>query len=101
MKAVVKAATQVSSAKTEREFLDYFKEESIGVACKPVCGGCRCGQCPIGAKSMSMKDELAYNRFAENLTYEEDGTETDPGPHWRTVYPWVWTNKIFQTIFLL
>ena len=48
MKAIVKAATQVSSAKTEREFLDYFKEESIGVACKLVCGGCRCGQCPIG-----------------------------------------------------
>ena len=59
------------------------------VICKLVYGGCCCGQCPIGAKSMSVKDKLAYNRFAKNLTYEETGSEYDPSPYWRTIYPWI------------
>ena len=61
--------------------------------CKWVCGGCGCGQCLIGAKSMSVKDKLAYNRFIKNLTYEETGSEDDPGPYWRTIYPWIVDKK--------
>ena len=43
MRTAVKSATLVSSAKSEREFLDYFKQDNIGVECNPKCGGCRCG----------------------------------------------------------
>ena len=31
MKTAVKSATLISSAKSEKEFLDYFKEDNIGV----------------------------------------------------------------------
>ena len=89
LRTAVTSATRVSSAKTEKEFLDYFKEESIGVSCVPSCGGCKCGQCPTGAKSMSLKDERAYERFKNNLTYQEHGTKEDPGPYWKTSYPWI------------
>ena len=88
MRTALKSATLVSSAKSEKEFLDYFKEDNIGVDCNPKCGGCRCGQCPIGAKPMSLKDEREYERFKSNLYYEEHGTAEDPGPYWRTSYPW-------------
>ena len=88
MRTAVKSATLVSSAKMEREFLDYFKHDNIGVECNPRCGGCKCGQCPIGSKPMSLKDEREYERFQSNLKYEEDGSMDDPGPYWRTSYPW-------------
>ena len=83
-----RSATLVSSAKSEKEFLNYFKEDNIGVDCNPKCGGYRCGQCPIGAKPMSLKDEAEYERFKSNLSYEEHGTAEDPSPYWRTSYPW-------------
>ena len=88
-RVAVNSATMVSSSKSEREFLDYFKEEAIGVSCIPACGGCKCGRCPTGAKSMSLKDERAYERFKNNLSYQEHGTEEDPGPYWQTSYPWI------------
>ena len=80
MRTVVKSASVVSSVKSEREFLDYFKQENIGVECNPKCGGCRCGQCPVGSKPMSLKDEREYEKFKSNLKYEEGGTADDPGP---------------------
>ena len=88
MRTAVRSATLVSSVKSERDFLDYFKQDNIGVECNPKCGGCRCGQCPVGSKPMSLKDEREYERFKSNLKYEEDGTFDDPGPFWRTSYPW-------------
>ena len=88
MRTAVKSASVISSVKSEKEFLDYFKEDNIGVECNPKCGGCRCGQCPVGAKSMSLKDEREYEKFKSNLKYEKDGTTDDPGPYWRTSFPW-------------
>ena len=88
MRTAVKSAALISSVKSEKEFLDYFKQDNIGVECNPKCGGCRCGQCPVGSKPMSLKDEREYERFKSNLKYEEDGTFDDPGPFWRTSYPW-------------
>ena len=79
MRTAVRNTVMVSFAKSERDFLDYFKEENIGVKCIPRCGGCRCGQCPVGSKPMSLKDEREYKRFNSNLKYERDGTEYDPG----------------------
>ena len=38
---------------------------------------------------MSLKDERAYERFKNNLSYQEHGTEEDPGPYWQTSYPWI------------
>ena len=88
MKTIVKAATLISSAKNEKEFLDYFKEENIGAECNPRCGGCRCGQCASGSKSMSLKNEREYDKFRANMYLDKEGTPNDPGPYWRTKYPW-------------
>ena len=54
--------------------MDYFKEDNIGVECNPKCGGCRCGQCPVGAKPMSLKDEREYEKFKANLMMILDPT---------------------------
>ena len=88
MKSIVKQASMVSVTKTSRDFLDYFKEESIGVECNPRCGGCLCGKCPLGAKQMSLRDERKYERFKSCMEYDVEGTKEDPGPYWRVSYPW-------------
>ena len=76
-------------ALSDREIIQYFKEESIGVECSPKCGSCACGKCAIGDQMMSIKEEKAYHRFRSNMILDKVGTEEDPGPYWRTTYPWV------------
>ena len=44
MRTAIKNTVMVSSAKSERDFLDYFKQDNICVQCNPKCGGCRYGQ---------------------------------------------------------
>ena len=72
----------------EKELLDFFREENIGVECNPRCGNCQCGKCALGTKKMSLKDEREYNNFARRMRYDKEGTENDPGPYWRCSYPW-------------
>ena len=50
MRTIVREATYITPAKSEKELLEYFQEESIGVESSPRCGGCRCGKCPTGTK---------------------------------------------------
>ncbi|KAL1254331.1 hypothetical protein QQF64_016560 [Cirrhinus molitorella] len=52
-----KAETKVAG----REFLDWWKWDSIGTACEPKCGGCRCGNCQPGIKEMTL--EMHLHRF--------------------------------------
>ena len=73
---------------TDKQILDFFKEESIGVECSPKCGGCQCGQCPLDGRQMSIKEEKEYKMFLDNMYLDTDGTSDDPGPYWRTKYPW-------------
>ena len=89
MKASVLEATYVSNSKSEKEFLDFFKEEMIGAECKPRCGGCRCGRCATGAKQMSLKDEKDFEHFKSLMYLDKVGTEKDPGPYWVTRFPWI------------
>ena len=88
MRAVLKEVTHTHTAKTDREILDFFKEESIGAECSPKCGNCLCGKCPLGGKQMSLKDEKDYNNFFEHMRHDKEGTPEDPGPCWRIFYPW-------------
>ena len=87
-RAMVHAATLVNSSKVEKQFMDLLFEDKIGVDCTPKCGGCQCGQCPTGAKPMSLHDEREYVKFKDNLSYNETGSEYDPGPFWETKLPW-------------
>ena len=88
MKVIVKEASFTATAKTDREFLDFFKEESIGVECQPRCGGCRCGKCPTGSKAMTIKEEKDYKKFQSLMSLDPLGTESDPGPYWVSELPW-------------
>ena len=88
LRAAVRSVSLVNSLKSEKEFLDYFKEDAIGVDVKPECGSCRCGQCALGAKPMSLKQERKLEKFKQNLKYEPEGVPHDPGPYWRTSYEW-------------
>ena len=82
----VKRASVVRTL-TDKEILQFFKEESIGAECTPKCGNCECGRCPLGMKPMSLKDEKEYKRFRDNMFLDVDGTTEDLGPYWRTSYP--------------
>ena len=38
---------------------------------------------------MSLRNEKKYETFRNNLTYDAVGTQSDPGPYWRSSLPWV------------
>ena len=54
-------------------------EESIGAQANPTCGGCLCGNCILGGKQMSLKDEKSYNFFFKGMRHNKEGTPEDPG----------------------
>ena len=80
--------TLITKTLTDREILKFFREESIGAETNPKCGSCECGKCALGTQQMSLKEEREYKKFRQNMFLDEVGTEADPGPYWRTSYPW-------------
>ncbi|XP_039456743.1 uncharacterized protein LOC120433854 [Oreochromis aureus] len=77
-----------STSTTSREFLEWWKWDSIGAACEPKCGGCRCGNCQPGGKEMTLAEERELEIIREGLTYVTgDGHSEEP--HWHAKYPWV------------
>ena len=61
----------------------FHSIESLGVACNPSCGGCRCGTCHAGGKNMTLEEEKEYLMIREGLSFDEDSGR------WRASYPWV------------
>ena len=88
MKTLVRQATFAAPIRTDREILNFFEEEQIGVYCEPRCGDCRCGACVLGNKQMSIKEEREYYRFKSLMYLDKCGNKDDPGPYWRTEFPW-------------
>ena len=88
LKAIVSSVTAVSSANIEKQLLDHFEDDSIGVAANPKCGQCQCGQCLLGDKPMSIKMEKLYRQCQDNLVYKPEGNPGDPGPFFETTYQW-------------
>ena len=60
---------------------DFFETESLGVSCTPKCGGCRCGNCHLGSKDYSLKEERELNLIEAGLEH--------CGDHWVAKYPWI------------
>ena len=75
------------TALTNKEVVDWLKWDSIGAACEPVCGGCRCGQCPPGGKEMSLADERELEIIKAGLTFREKDAHSGES-HWDAKYPW-------------
>ena len=59
----------------------FYNIESMGVDCNPKCGGCKCGHCPLGSKSYTLKEERELKLIEEGLQYK--------GDHWVARYPWL------------
>ena len=89
LRATVKEVKRSFATRTDREILEFFKEESIGAQANPACGGCICGNCILGGKQMSLKDEKSYNFFFQGMRHDVEGTPEDPGPYWRIKLPWI------------
>lgn len=78
---------QSNAATTSKDFLKWWEWESIGAACVPRCGGCRCGNCQPGGKEMSLAEEKEMEMVRNGLTYV-NGDHHTPEPHWHAKYPW-------------
>ncbi|XP_032434156.1 uncharacterized protein LOC116729604 [Xiphophorus hellerii] len=76
------------TATTSQDFLEWWRWDSIGTACEPKCGGCRCGNCQPGGKAMTLAEERELEVVKEGLTYNEGDSHTDE-PHWHARYPWL------------
>ena len=44
--------------------------ENIGVECHPKCGGCRCGNCHLGKRDMTISDERELERIKESMHFD-------------------------------
>lgn len=75
------------TAACNKEVLEWLKWDSIGAACDPICGGCRCGKCSPGGKEMSLADEKELEIIKAGLTFKERDNHSDQ-PHWDVKYPW-------------
>ena len=80
-------ATPKFTATSNREFLEWWRWESIGAACEPRCGGCRCGNCQPGGKEMTLAEERELEVIERGLTYIKEDAHS-PSPHWDAKYPW-------------
>lgn len=76
-----------STATTNKEVLEWFRWDSIGAACSPKCGGCKCGKCPPGGKEMTLREERDFEKIKECLTYVLADKHSS-SPHWDAAYPW-------------
>lgn len=85
------ATMQVQESRTSstyQDFLQWWRWDSMGAACEPKCGGCRCGNCQPGGKEMTLAEERELEVVREGLTYVS-GDSHSGEPHWHTRYPWL------------
>ncbi|KAL1250804.1 hypothetical protein QQF64_018600 [Cirrhinus molitorella] len=62
-----------------REFLNWWKWDSIGTACEPKCGGCKCGNCQTGGKEITLSKERELEIKRRGLTYvKADAQSSEP-----------------------
>lgn len=56
-----------TTAIANKEIFEWFRWDSVGAACSPQCGGCKCGRCLPGG--MTLKEEWELEKIKECLTY--------------------------------
>ena len=50
---------------------DFYENESLGVSCNLKCGSCKCGECPIGGKQYTLKQERELSMIEKNLVLKD------------------------------
>lgn len=53
----IKEVSLRSTSATNKEVFEWFKWDSIGAACDPKCGSCKCSKCPPGGKEMTLGED--------------------------------------------
>ncbi|KAK4304812.1 hypothetical protein Pmani_023247 [Petrolisthes manimaculis] len=61
----------------------FFNVESLGTQCTPRCGGCKCGNCPIGSNNYTIKEERELALIDKGLKYDANNKL------WTAHYPWI------------
>ena len=56
--------------------------EALGTEFIPKCGKCQCGNCPLGGKNCSIKEQREMALIERNL-------ELSPNGYWIAGYPWI------------
>ena len=77
---LVKHATILYTKGSFEQFQDI---ESLGVACSPKCGGCRCGKCQTGGKDMTIVEEKEYELIRQGISFNQSTGR------WRANYPYI------------
>lgn len=72
---------------TNKEVFEWFKWDSIGAACSPKCGSCKCGKCSPGGQEMTLGEERELEKIKGCLSYVLADKHSDT-PHWDAAYPW-------------
>ena len=75
------------TAASNAEIVKWLQWDSIGAACDPMCGGCRCAKCAPGGKEMSLAGERELEIIRGGLTFKLGDDHSDK-PHWDARYPW-------------
>lgn len=79
---VVVSQARVNHVRTVDKVIDRFMEvESLGVACTPKCGSCRCEKSPPGGKDLTLKEERELKLIEDGLKFR--------GSYWESSYPWI------------
>ncbi|XP_077949972.1 uncharacterized protein LOC144389412 [Gasterosteus aculeatus] len=81
---------EVTLSKTtasNKEVFEWFKWDSIGAACDPKCGSCKCSKCPPGGREMTLGEERDLEKIKDCLSYVLADKHSD-APHWDAAYPW-------------
>lgn len=81
-------SAETRSTVANKEFLNWWKWDSIGAACEPKCGGCRCGNCQPGGKEMTLSEERELEIIRRGLTFINTDDHSSES-HWDTKYPWI------------
>ncbi|XP_076129224.1 uncharacterized protein LOC143110221 [Alosa pseudoharengus] len=76
-----------STTATNKEVFEWFKWDSIGAACDPKCGSCKCSKCPPGGREMTLGEERDLEKIKDCLSYVLADKHSD-APHWDAAYPW-------------
>ena len=62
---------------------NFITGEELGTECKPKCGGCKCGKCPLPGHTLSFREEQELLMIRSGLIHDEENS------CWVTSYPWV------------
>ena len=62
---------------------DFYNIENLGIGCTPRCGGCKCGNCPLGTQDFTIKEEKELHLIESKLEYNKEEKR------WIAEYPWI------------